>query len=243
MGLGKSFKKSLGKVAAVANPVGAFSSLAPIVAGMATGKAIGGAFQPRSVSVPGVGGGEEELYRLAAEEEAKRKALGVQQQGQINTFADETQNRANAFRSTLAKSLSDTSQGTFQRANPFILEDLNSRGLFTSQTARDQEQGRFLGDLAREEQTQLSNFDKDIFGQINDIRGTGLSALLGGDQSALDSALSLKKAGIQRSFDDADLYREQSFAAQLAKKQSKDQLLQSLLGLGGTLGAARLGRS
>lgn len=226
MGLGKSLKK-LGRVA--------------------TGVATGGlsevyrSMKPGDVSLPSYGGGADELYRLAAEEEAKRKALGVQQQGQINTFADELQGRATDFRGKLAQSLAETSRGTFERANPFILEDLNARGLFTSQTARDQEQGRFLGDLAREEQTQLSNFDRDIFGQINDIRGSGLSALLGGDQSALDSALALKKAGIQRSFDDADMMREQSFAAQLAKRQSKDGLLQSLIGLGGRLGAAKLG--
>ena len=54
-------------------------------------------------------------------------------------------------------------------------------------------------------QRQLMNFDTQSFNDINDIRGTGLSALLGGDQSALDSALELRKAGVQRRFDEQDV--------------------------------------
>jgi len=174
------------------------------------------------------------LDALATEEEAKRQALGLQQQGQINTFADEQSARAAAYRTALAKSLSDNSAETFKRLNPAILEDLNSRGVFTSQTARDQEQGRVLGDLAREDNQRLSDFDTGTYNEINDIRGTGLNAFLGGNQSALDAALGLRKAGITRSFDVQDTNREQASAAQLANRQRRDKLLSSLIQLGGS---------
>ena len=168
------------------------------------------------------------LERLAFDEEQKRKALGRQQQEQILGFAGETETRGAEFRKTLADSLAATGRGVFQRENPNILEDLNARGLFTSQTARDQEQGRLLGDIALQEQESLRGFDTDLFNEVQDIRGTGLSALLGGDQSALDAALSLRKAGIQRQFDEADAAREQSFAEMLAKRQSRDQLFSAI---------------
>lgn len=169
---------------------------------------------------------------MAREEERKRQELGKKQQEQILGFAGETEARGADFRKKLAESLASTGRGVFERENPGILEDLNSRGLFTSQTARDQEQGRLLKDIALQEQESLRGFDTNLFNEVQDIRGTGLSALLGGDQSALDAALSLRKAGIQRKFDEADASREQSFAEMLAKRQSRDQLLSSLLGVG-----------
>lgn len=183
----------------------------------------------------------QQFLSLAAEEEKKRQELGKKQQEQILGFAGDVEGKARDFRSRLAESLAGTARSTFERANPFVLEDLNSRGLLTSQTARDTEQGRLLGDLAREQQDQLSAFDKDIFNQLNDIRGQGLSALLGGDQSALDSALALRKAGLQRTFDVTDTNREQGFAKQLAKRQSRDNLLSGILGGGARIFSAGLG--
>lgn len=179
-----------------------------------------------------------DLEAMARIEERKRQELGKKQQEQILGFAGETETRGADFRKNLASSLAATGRGVFERENPNILEDLNARGLFTSQTARDQEQGRLLKDIALQEQESLSAFDKELFNEVQDIRGTGLSALLGGDQSALDSALSLRKAGIQRKFDEADAAREQSFAEMLAKRQSRDNLISSIIGLGGRLGAS-----
>ncbi len=185
-------------------------------------------------------GDRAQFDQLANNEFTQRTALGQKQQGQINSFADDQAKRAADYRATLAKSLADTSAATFKSMNPGILEDLNSRGLFTSQTARDQEQGRLLSDLATNQKQQLTAFDNQNYGDQNDTRSQGLNALLGGDQSALDSSLALRKAGLTRQFDTADTAANNSFAAQLAKKQSKDQLLQSLLGLGGQLGSAAI---
>lgn len=183
-----------------------------------------------------------DLEAMARLEEGKRQALGKQQQQQILGFADEQEKRGSDYRTKLAASLASTGRGVFERENPNILEDLNARGLFTSQTARDQEQGRLLKDIALNEQQQLSSFDTDQFNDISDIRGTGLSALLSGDQSALDSALELRKAGIQRRFDEADARKEQSYAEMLAKRQSRDNLIGGILGLGGSLGGGLLAR-
>lgn len=181
-----------------------------------------------------------DLEAMARVEEYKRQQLGRQQQEQILGFAGEQEQRAKDYRTQLASSLASSGQEFFKQANPGILEDLNARGLFTSQTARDQEQGRLLKDIELNNQQQLMNFDTSSFNEINDIRGTALSALLGGDQSALDSALELRKAGIQRKFDEADAARQQSFAEMLARRQSRDQLIGSILGLGGSLGAGFL---
>lgn len=240
MGLGSKLKKVAGKVGAVVNPVTAL----PIIGGIAGGKILGDALSPRDINLPQYDpyGDRNEFNQLADNEFKARTDLGQKQQGQINTYADDQAKRAGEYRATLAKSLADTSANTFKSMNPGILEDLNSRGLFTSQTARDQEQGRLLSDLANEQNKQLTAFDTQNYGDVNSIRDEGLNALLGGDQSALDSSLALRKAGLTRQFDNADTYKEQEFAAQLAKKQSKDQLLQALLGTAGQLGGAAIRR-
>ena len=175
-----------------------------------------------------------ELERMAFDEESKRQALGLKQRGQINAFADEQQGRASDFRRGLAESLTSRGRETFNLMNPSILEDLNSRGLFTSQTARDKSQSDALKEIELANQQQLMDFDTQSFNDISDIRGTGLSAFLGGDQSALDAALELRKAGIQRKFDEADAAKERSFAEMLARRQSRDQMISGLLsGLSG----------
>ena len=69
--------------------------------------------------------------------------------------------------------------------NPAILEDLNSRGLFTSQTARDAEQGRLLQQIALQNQ-----------GEFEDLRRSALSSELQGEQDALDSGLDLRRGGL-----------------------------------------------
>lgn len=178
---------------------------------------------------------QDQINNLAMEEEAKRKALGLQQKNQIFSFADEQQGRANTFRTGLAESLTNRGRDAFNLMNPSILEDLNARGLFTSQTARDQSQANAIKEIELANQEQLGAFDRDVFNDISDIRSSGISALLGGDQSALDAALELRKAGIQRRFDEADMAREQAMTQMLSRRQSRDQMVQGLLGLGGNI--------
>lgn len=184
---------------------------------------------------------QDQLAQSAIDEQTKREALAKQQQGQINDFATQQQGAVADYRKTLAQNLSDTAQQTFSQANPGLLEDLNSRGLFTSQTARDDSQNRALSALATQQQSALSNFDTSEFNNINDIKGAGLSTLLGGDQSALDSALQIKQAGIQQSFAQAQQQQQQAFAQMLAAQQQRQQMISSILGLGGTLGGALIG--
>lgn len=181
-----------------------------------------------------------EFNRLAKREKAERETLGQQQQQQILGFADEQQGRANTFRQSLAEALSQQGRDTFSLMNPSILEDLNARGLFTSQTARDQSQNQALKEIELARQGQLSDFDQNVFSDISDIRGTALSALLGGNQSALDAALDLRRAGFQRKFDLADQQAQMSFANMLARRQSRDQMVQGLLGFAGNLGGGLL---
>lgn len=193
-----------------------------------------------SHSGPGVfvDNSSQQLQSLADQEEAKRKALGLQQQQQILDFAKQQEASAGDYRTRLAQSLSDQGQQTFQLANPGILEDLNARGLFTSQTARDQSQAQALKEIALANQGTLTNYDTNTQGQINDLKSSALSALLGGEQSAIDTALGLRQQGIQNSFNSAQQQSQNSLAQWLAQQQSRNQLLSSVLGMGGQLGAA-----
>lgn len=184
--------------------------------------------------------GSGDINSLAAQEQMHRHLLGLQQQGQINKFADDQQAAAGKYRTDLASSLAKQGQDTFAMENPYILEDLNSRGLFSSESARNQSQSEALKEIALSNQRQLSDFDTQSFNNINDLRGSGLSALLGGDQSALDSALELKKAGIQRSWDQQSEQASRAQADMLARRQSRDNLLGSILGFGGAIGGGLL---
>lgn len=181
-----------------------------------------------------------DIEKLAMDEESKRKALGLQQQQQINEFATQMEGDTANYRKRLAQNLADTSQQTFNQAVPGLLEDLQSRGLFTSQTARDESTNRALQELATRQSDILTDFDTQQYGNIQDLRGTALSSLLGGDQSALDSALALRKANIQRSWDVADQNSQNALAQSLAKRQSRDQLMSSLIGGGSSIGLGML---
>ena len=183
----------------------------------------------------------QQLQALADQEEAKRNALGLKQQQQILDFANQQQQSAGDYRTKLAQSLSDQGQQTFQMANPAILEDLNARGLFTSQTARDQSQAQALKEIALANQGTLTNYDTNTQNQINDLKSSGLSAMVGGEQSAVDTALGLRQQGIQNSFNFSQQQSQNTLAQWLAQQQSRNQLTSSIIGLGGQLGAGMLG--
>lgn len=249
MGLKKLVKKATNVVKkTVSNPLtilGATGGLVGGPVGALTGTAIGGLLNRKTAkankgTASNVANTPSDIEKLAIDEEAKRKALGLQQQQQINEFATQMEGDTANYRKRLAQNLADTSQQTFQQAVPGLLEDLQSRGLFTSQTARDQETNRALQELATQQGNILSDFDTQQFSNIQDLRGTALSSLLGGDQSALDSALALRKAGIQRSWDAADQAAQNSLAQTLAKRQSRDQLLSSIIGGGSSIGLGML---
>lgn len=245
MGLKKFVKKATNAVKkVVSNPsaiLGTAGSLVGGPTGLVAGNVLGGLLNKTSGNVvdPSASEGintQSNIERLAIDEEAKRKALGLQQQQQINEFATQMEGDTSNYRKRLAQNLADTSQQTFNQAVPGLLEDLQSRGLFTSQTARDESTNRALQELATQQSNVLSNFDTEQFGNIQDLRGTALSALLGGDQSALDSALALRKANIQRSWDVADQNSQNALAQSLAKRQSRDQLMSSIIGGGSQIG-------
>lgn len=212
-------------------------------AGAAIGASIGGGLGSsfnKTPKAPGLPDNSAAMNALAEQEAAKQQALAQQQQQQINDFATQQQKSVADYRGTLAQNLSNTAQQTFQQENPFIMEDLNSRGLFTSQTARDQSQNQALQQLATQQQNTLSNYDTQQFNNIQDIKGSGLSALLGGNQQALDTALQLREAGIQNTFNQQNQQAQMSYAQMLAGQQSRNQMISSVLGLGGTLGAASM---
>lgn len=141
-----------------------------------------------------------------------------------NQMADEYSSGATSLRAKLAQNLAQTGQETFQQANPFILEDLNARGLSTSPTAVGAEQARALAELTTQNNRALSDFDTDVFGNVQSLRQTGSAQ------------------GVQRTFDLADASREEAMAKYLAKKQSRTALISALIGAAGTSGGAALGR-
>lgn len=229
MGLKKAFKK-LNKtvVGKVFNPLG-------IGVGGPVNQFKGFLKSPSAPSPEDFGGDMAQFEAYAQAEEARRRELAQKQRGQIDEFAGQYEGQAKDFRTRLAENLARTGQETFERANPFILEDLNARGLFSSPSEIARQQAETLGEITTENNRKLSDFDLATFNELQDLKGTGLSTLLGGDQDALDAALELRRGGLQRRFDVQDQNRQNEMATYLAKRQSRDNLLGSLIGLGGRL--------
>lgn len=244
--MGWSIKKPLGGKSGIVRQViskplatGAFGALGAAYTGMKANEANKMAEMERQ-NAANQGMAQNEFERRAAEEEARRTALGQRQQGQILQFAGEFEKSAAERRRALAESLNTQGNELFQRANPFILEDLQSRGLASSESTVANEQAQALKDIALENQGRLNTFDNDIFNQITDLKSGGLSALMGGEQSALDSALELRRSQLNRTLDVQDQDREERLANFLARRQSRDQLIASIMGGASRLGAAHM---
>lgn len=230
MGFGKSLKK-IGKGLTGGAILGGVGSLAKNLFST-----------PKAPGAMDAGPDQAALDAYGSDAQNRLQQLADQQRGQINEFGNQFQSNASDYRNKLAASLAQTGQQTFQQANPYILEDLHSRGLASSPTTVAQEQSRALQDIALKNQGILSDFDTSAFNQLNDIKGAGLNTFLGGNQDALDQALETRRAGLQRSFDVADQNRQQSYANYLAKRQSRDQLIQSLIGGGFNIASAGMGK-
>lgn len=227
---------------------------------------------------------DDALGREAQAEQVLREAQAAQQREQIGQFATEFETSAEARRKALAdrlaqqtgeletageaelgrygQDLATSRQKTFEQANPFILEDLNRRGLLTSETAVGQAQAQKLADLQAQDEAKLAQarlglfqdtqgfregganllneFDTGVFSEGQNIRGGGLEAYLGGNQAALDEALGLRRSKIERDFGLADTAAERAFASSQAKKNRQNQLLGAGISAGGNIGSAFL---
>ncbi len=152
------------------------------------------------------------------------KPFGLSEANAINMSADEYAKQAAAYRKALEQRLLNQGQDQFKQANPFILEDLNSRGFATSPSETANTQSRYLGDIALKNNQALSAFDTDAFNQESNLR-----------QQAAMTPLELERMGIERDYALADQARQESLSRELADQQSKDAMTSGLLGLGGNL--------
>lgn len=150
--------------------------------------------------------------------------FGLSQANTINMSADEYAKQAAAYRKALQQRLLEQGQEQFSQANPFILEDLNSRGFATSPTETANTQSRYLADIALKNNQTLGAFDTDAFNQESNLR-----------QQAAMTPLELERMGIERDYALADQARQESLSRELADQQSKDSMTSGLLGLGGNL--------
>lgn len=173
-------------------------------------------------------------------EQKKIEDLAQKQQGQINAFADDFSTRAKTKREELAAALAKNNQSAFEMENPFILEDLNSRGLFRSPTAVNSAQADALKELELDRSNKLLAFDTSAFGDESDIRSGGLSNLIGGDQSALDTALNARRSGLEMAYNKSMADQEQSLADSLAKKKRRADLTNSLISGGASIISAAI---
>ena len=173
--------------------------------------------------------------------ELKNQLFGVNARNQISSYGKQYQTDAQKFRDSLTSSLSNTGQKFFQQMNPYILEDLNARGLASSESAVSREQADALKEIELENQRSLTNFDTGAFNTQQNINSDALSALLQGNQSGLDAALNFDAADLNRRYALEDADREQRLAEMLAKKKKKGDLTSSLLRLGGTAIGAYFG--
>lgn len=200
---------------------------------------------------------------LAQYEEQRRAALGPQFQqqiGQLRTGIGSAYDSAlNQYRDTssqrraaLSSSLSDTAQKQFDIQNPRILEDLNSRGLFSSPTAVANAQAQVQKELAVANANRLNEFDTQTRGfednlgtqrlaDLNELEKVGTSAGMQMQQDALDAALDLRRGQLESSLQTAQANREEALARDLAKQSGRQGITQSLIGAGGGILGGMLG--
>ncbi len=150
--------------------------------------------------------------------------MGNVDQAQIEALyrkrASDYSTEAQPFREQLVNSLTNSGAELFKKTNPYILQDLNSRGLFTSESAVNKSQSDALSEIAAENRNTLNDFDTDIFNNTQQLKTTGVTS------------------GLQRTFDVADRASQERLAKYLAKKQSRDQLINSLIGFGANVGSS-----
>jgi hypothetical protein len=165
------------------------------------------------------------------------------QQGQINKFADEFEGRAKTYREQLAEALAQNNKKAFEMENPWILEDLNARGLFRSETAVNSAQAEAMKELELDRSNKLLAFDTSAFNDVNDLRSGGLSALLGGNADALNAAFEGRRTGLEMDYNKMIADQEQSLAQSLARKKRRSELYNSLINAGSRIaqGAASAG--
>lgn len=175
-------------------------------------------------------------------EKRKIEELAKEQQGKINEFADEFSGKAKTFRQQLAESLAKNNREAFELQNPYILEDLNSRGLFRSETAVNQAQAEALKELEIGRENSLLQFDTGAFGQEQDLRGGGLSHLIGGEMEGLTTALDARRSGLEMSYNQSMAAQEQALAESLARRKRRSDLTNSLIGAGGSIIGGFMGR-
>ncbi len=160
-------------------------------------------------------------------------------QARIENFATEfeaaTQGFGEKFRTNiegglgrLQSGLAGSRQATFEQANPFILEDLNRRGLLSSGTATADAQARALAGLqAGDEGTiaqarlaaeqGLQRFQTGSFEQGQGLRSDALEALIGGEQAGLDRFFDASTARINKRFEDSQAAEDRNFQRSLAR--------------------------
>lgn len=194
---------------------------------------------------------------LAAYEEARRRELIPQFQERLRTLRTGLQsqydknlenyrNLTAGRRTSLANSLADQSRQAFQMQNPYILEDLNRRGLMSSPTATAQAQAQALKELELQNQDTLNQFDtesrnyqdaieKQRLQDLNDIQTLESQGAFDLEQNALNQALDVRRSELERSIQESDAAREEALARDLAKQQRKQSLTESLLGAGTNL--------
>jgi len=152
------------------------------------------------------------------------KPFGLSEANAIKMSADEYAKQAAAYRKALQQRLIEQGQEQFKQANPFILEDLNSRGFATSPSETANTQSRYLADIALKNNQTLGAFDTNAFNEESNLR-----------QQAAMTPLELERMGIERDYALSDQAREEALARELANQQSRDSMTSGLLGLGGNL--------
>lgn len=199
---------------------------------------------------------------LADYEQNQRTAFGKDLMGQVDrlrtgignqydTTLKNYQDTSATRRSALASSLTDTAKNEFNLMNPSILEDLNKRGVFTSPTAVNTAQAQALKELAVKNQDTLNNFDtstrgfEDTLGNqkladLNSLSEAGVSGNIQAQLDALNSGMDLRSSKLESDLQAAQSAREEALARDLASKQGRNQLTNSLIGAGTTIGGSLL---
>lgn len=185
--------------------------------------------------------GDPEFDILAGGELESRRNLGELLSGKIGEFTEGFRGRAKTRLDELSETLLGIGQKQFERANPFLLQDLQSRGLATSPTAVRTTQEGALGDIALRNQDILRQEEGDIFRTGEGLLTSGLEASLAGEQTGVESVLDLLRSKLSQRLGFNETLRQQDFERGLSRSNQRASRQNALIGgvgsvLGGFLG-------
>lgn len=194
---------------------------------------------------------EFKLAQRGLKEKEKIEDLSAKQRTQVEEFAETfglkgrelgeiLAGKEETARGRLADILTEQGTSLFESTRAGRLENLQTGGFGTSESAIARAEAEAIGGLESQRLGRLAGFDVEslrrgqqfetgLFAAEEDILGGGFESFIGGNQEALDRELGLKLAGLERGFSESDAARFQSFQSNQNNRNRRQGTLNALL--------------